>query len=76
MQHFLKEIHQEFPIPIVFVTHDVFEAYSMAEKIIIYADGIVAQSGTPKEVFASPACREVEQLVNSRERLLKLFSNL
>ena len=71
MQQFLKEIHQQLPIPIVFVTHDVLEAYSMADKIIIYADGSVAQSGAPKEVFANPACKEVEQLVNARERLLQ-----
>ncbi len=71
MQHFLKEIRREFPIPIVFVTHDVFEAYSMADKIIIYVNGSVAQSGTPKEVFTNPASKEVEQLVNTRERLLQ-----
>ena len=71
MQNFLKEIRREFPIPIVFVTHDILEAYSLADKIIIYANGSVAQSGTPKEVFTKPASREVEQLVNTRERLLQ-----
>jgi molybdate transport system ATP-binding protein len=76
MQHFLKEIRREFPIPVVFVTHDVFEAYSMADKIIIYANGSVAQSGTPKEVFANPASKEVEQLVNTRDRLLKFVDSL
>ncbi len=71
MQLFLKEIRREFPIPIVFVTHDVLEAYSMADKIIIYANGSVAQSGTPKDVFTNPSSREVEDLVNARERLLQ-----
>ena len=71
MQYFLKEIHREFPIPTVFVTHDVFEAYSMADKIIIYANGSVLQSGPPKEVFTNPASNEVQQLVNARERLLQ-----
>jgi molybdate transport system ATP-binding protein len=76
MQHFLKEIRREFPIPIVFVTHDVLEAYSMADKIIIYANGSVAQAGTPKEVFAHPASREVEQLVNTRERMIQSVESL
>ena len=71
MQYFLKEIRREFPIPIVFVTHDVLEAYSMADKIIIYANGSVAQSGTPKDVFSNPSSKEVEDLVNARERLLQ-----
>jgi molybdate transport system ATP-binding protein len=76
MQHFLRAIRREFPIPVVFVTHDVFEAYSMADKIIIYVNGSVAQSGTPKEVFAHPVSREVEQLVNTRERLIRSVESL
>jgi molybdate transport system ATP-binding protein len=76
MQYFLKEIRREFPIPTVFVTHDVLEAYSMADKIIIYANGRVAQSGTPKEVFTNPASKEVELLVNTRERLIQSAESL
>jgi molybdate transport system ATP-binding protein len=71
MQLFLRQIRGEFPIPIVFVTHDVLEAYLMADKIIIYANGSVAQTGTPKEVFTNPASREVEQLINTRDRLMR-----
>jgi len=71
MQKFLLEIRREFSIPTVFVTHDVFEAYVMADKIIIYSNGRVAQAGSPKEVFGKPASREVEQLVNVRERLIQ-----
>ena len=76
MQYFIKAIRREFPIPIVFVTHDVLEAYSLADKIIICANGSVAQSGTPKDVFANPACKEVEQLVNVRERLIPSVESL
>jgi len=76
MQHFLKEIHREFPIPIVFVTHDVLEAYSMADKIIMYANGRIAQSGTPKEVFTNPVSKEVEQLVNTRDKLIQSMESL
>lgn len=53
-----------------------FEAYSLADKIIIYVNGSVAQSGTPKEVFTNPACKEVEQLVNARERLIQSVESL
>ncbi len=76
LQHFLKQIRREFPIPIVFVTHDVFEAYSLADKIIIYANGSVVQSGTPKEVFTNPACREAEQLANTPQKLLRSLASL
>jgi molybdate transport system ATP-binding protein len=76
MQHFLKEIRREFPIPVVFVTHDVLEAYAMADRIIVYANGRVAQSGSPLEVFTKPANREVELLVSTRQRLLQSVESL
>ncbi len=76
MQQFLKELHREFPIPIVFVTHDVLEAHSMADRIIVYANGSVAQSGTPNEIFSSPSCQEVNQLASMRERLLNSVKNM
>jgi ABC-type proline/glycine betaine transport system ATPase subunit len=70
LQQFLKEVLREFPIPVVFVTHDVLEAYAMADKIIVYAGGRIAQTGTPLQVFTNPAGKEVELLVGSRERIL------
>lgn len=69
MQQLLKEIRREFPIPIVFVTHDVLEAQELADRIIVYANGSVAQAGTPVEVFTKPASAEVDMLVNTRSRM-------
>ena len=71
MQRFLRDIHRDFPIPIVFVTHDVLEAYAMADKIIVYANGRIAQTGTPKEVFTKPANEDVELLVSIQGRVLQ-----
>jgi molybdate transport system ATP-binding protein len=69
MQTFLKRIHREFPVPIVLVTHDLAEAQSLADKIIIYAEGRVLQAGLPNEVVNSPACPDVEQLIKMRARM-------
>jgi molybdate transport system ATP-binding protein len=63
MQNFLKKIHQEFPIPVVLVTHD------LADKLIIYAGGKVLQTGSPSEVLNSPASSEVELLIKTRPGL-------
>ncbi len=68
MQKLLKDIRREFPIPIVFVTHDVPEAHELADRIIVYTNGSVVQSGTPSEVFTNPATSEVDMLVNTRMR--------
>ena len=70
MRNFLKDIRREFPIPVVLVTHDLAEAAALADKLIICADGRIVQTGTPFEVLSSPACPEVELLVNTRDRIL------
>jgi molybdate transport system ATP-binding protein len=59
----LKEIREEFGIPIVLVTHDIFEAYTLADRMIVYADGRIIQSGPFSEIFRNPSSCEVESLV-------------
>lgn len=51
MRNFLRDIRKEFKVPVILVTHDIFEAYSMADKVIVYEDGKVITIGTPGEVF-------------------------
>ncbi|MBF0499296.1 MAG: ATP-binding cassette domain-containing protein [Candidatus Riflebacteria bacterium] len=67
MRLFLRKIQKEFSIPIVLVTHDIFEAYTMADRLIIYSEGRVVQCGTPVEVFGNPATEAVKDLVNVDE---------
>ncbi|MFZ5997541.1 MAG: ABC transporter ATP-binding protein [Nitrospirota bacterium] len=69
MRALLKDIRKEFDIPIVLVTHDLFEAYSMADTIIIYSGGSVAQAGAPVEVFHNPLTPEVAKLVSSTDSI-------
>jgi molybdate transport system ATP-binding protein len=66
MRHFLKDIKKKVDIPIVFVTHDAAEAYAVADTMIVYSNGTILQTGTPKEVFENPWSTEVEILVNAR----------
>jgi len=72
MRRLLKDIRERFNIPIILVTHDLIEAYTMADRIIVYSGGRVAQIGTPSEVFSAPATPEVARLVNT-ENILKPF---
>jgi len=50
----LKEVRKEFNLPVVLVTHDVFEAYALADKVIAYSGGKVARTGSPGEIFSLP----------------------
>ncbi len=67
MRQFLNAIRNTFAVPVVLVTHDIYEAYTMAETIIIYANGRVIQTGAPSEVFNNPSTEEVETLINSKK---------
>jgi molybdate transport system ATP-binding protein len=62
MQQFLKAIRLEFNIPLILVTHDLSEAYTVADKIIVYSQGKIAQIGTPYEIGHNPVDVEVRSL--------------
>ncbi len=66
MRQFLRDIKKRIDVPIVFVTHDAAEAYAVADTMIVYSNGKVLQTGTPKDVFEKPWSTEVEILVNAR----------
>ena len=51
MRQLLRDIRHDFDVPIVLVTHDLLEAYALADLVVAYAGGRVAQKGTPKQLF-------------------------
>ncbi len=51
--------------PMVYVTHDQSEALSMADRIMVLSAGRVLQTGTPREVYLSPASPEVARSLGS-----------
>ncbi|MEM8717960.1 MAG: ABC transporter ATP-binding protein [Cyanobacteria bacterium P01_G01_bin.39] len=50
----LKRIHQRFGITTIYVTHDQVEAMTLAEQIVVLADGKVQQIGTPQAIYRHP----------------------
>ena len=64
MIRLLKEVRNEFNLPVVLVTHDVFEAYAMADRIIVYSGGRIARIGSPSEIFHLPPGLEAELIWN------------
>jgi molybdate transport system ATP-binding protein len=67
MRAFLLQIRKDFDIPVVLVTHDVVEAYTMPDALIVYVNGRVVQKGAPLEVFSNPLTEEVKELVSARD---------
>ncbi len=50
----LKQLHQRVGITTVYVTHDQVEAMSLADQIVVLADGRVQQIGSPQTIYANP----------------------
>jgi len=66
MRRFLVEVRKEFGIPVVLVTHDLVEACSLADRMIVYSRGKIAQVGAVAHVLDCPVDEDVELLVNRR----------
>ncbi len=60
MWDFLRDVRRYIKIPVIMVTHDVYEAYSLADRVIVYEDGSVVHSGRPHEVFNAQHMPEYE----------------
>ncbi len=52
-------ILREQGITAMFVTHDREEAFAIADRISVIHDGALLQTGTPEEIFETPASIEV-----------------
>jgi iron(III) transport system ATP-binding protein len=61
----LKRLHAAFRTTIVFVTHDQWEAMTLADTIAVMNEGVLQQLGTPDEIYERPANRFVAEFVGS-----------
>ncbi len=60
----LVRIRQQLNIPIIFVTHDLDEAYMLADRLFIIHEGRLLQNGYPADVLARPASARVAHLLD------------
>jgi len=72
LQEELLEIQRRVRKTIVFVTHDVEEAFRLADKIAILKEGRLIQYGAPLEIVTRPQNEFVEELVGSQNMLRRL----
>lgn len=55
LQGLIKELHKDFGMTIVFVTHDMNEAQNVGERICVMNEGEIVQLGTAQEITSAPA---------------------
>ncbi len=63
LQDELLELQKERGRTIIFVSHDLDEAFKLGNRIAIMEGGRIVQCGTPREIFTNPANEYVADFV-------------
>jgi len=62
LQILTKELHKEFGMTTIFVTHDTDEALKLADRIAVLQDGEIRQVANPETILKAPATDFVADL--------------
>jgi molybdate transport system ATP-binding protein len=69
----LATLRRRLNIPVVLVTHDLFEARRLADRLIILENGQTLQQGTPSTIMARPRNAKVASLVGIQNHFEAIF---
>jgi osmoprotectant transport system ATP-binding protein len=72
MQEELLRVQRDVHKTILFVSHDIEEAFKLGDRIAVLSEGRLAQLGSPIELLAHPANDFVRQLVGADNILRQL----
>lgn len=66
LQDQLKRIHRQFGQTILFVTHDIHEAFRLADRIVLIHEGTILQDGSPVDLVFHPRDEAVSTFLGKR----------
>ena len=75
LQNEFIELESEIQKTVIFVTHDVFEAAKMGDRIALLDEGRLQQLATPAELVESPANEFVDQFLGQHRFQLSLLTS-
>jgi iron(III) transport system ATP-binding protein len=55
MRDEIRSLQQRLQLTVAYVTHDQSEALAVSDQIIVMDHGVIAQCGTPQQLYESPA---------------------
>ena len=55
LRDYLQTLKKELNIPILFVTHDLYEAYQLSDYVLFIENGKLIEQGTKKQMFHFPS---------------------
>ncbi|MSU91286.1 sn-glycerol-3-phosphate ABC transporter ATP-binding protein UgpC [Rhodobacteraceae bacterium 2CG4] len=65
MRYEIAKLHQNLDATMIYVTHDQIEAMTLADRIVVLDAGHIAQVGSPRELYETPANLFVAQFIGS-----------
>lgn len=68
MQDELLQIQSKLQKTIVFITHDLDEAFKIGDRIAIMKDGVIEQIGTAEEILSNPASDYIKAFIEKVDR--------
>jgi len=68
MQFELLSLQRKLQKTVVFITHDINEAFKLGDTVAIMRDGRLIQVGTPEEMSANPADDYVREFIDSADK--------
>lgn len=68
MQLELIDIQNRLQKTIIFITHDVNEAFKIGDRVAVMKDGKVEQVGTPEEILEKPANDYISEFIRDIDR--------
>ena len=69
LRRWLRELHDEFGLTTVFVTHDQEEALELADRVVVMNRGRIEQIGKPDAIYQDPATPFVCEFVGRVNRI-------
>ena len=68
MQLELLDIQSRLKKTIIFITHDVNEAFKLGDRVAVMRDGRIEQIGTPEEILENPANEYIANFVQDVDK--------
>ena len=76
IQQFFRRLQRDTGLTAVFVTHDMFEALRLGDRIAVLQEGRLVQIGTPEDLVHRPVNEYVAELMGAPRRQAELIDSL